>query len=62
VRAGAEINHELERQKRAYLLATDAAIRVNGAVAQAGDRVLVTGGGRLTIEALAATEVVLLEV
>lgn len=61
VEAGREVSYELAPDRRLYLLATDAAIEVNGVAAQQGDRVLVSGPGTMCVSASAATEVVLLE-
>jgi redox-sensitive bicupin YhaK (pirin superfamily) len=60
--ADRSVTLDLPAGRRAYLLATDAAIEVNGRPAQAGDRVLLEGLSQLEIRALGATEVVLLEV
>ena len=62
VEAGRQVCCDVPDGCRAYLLSTDAAIEVNGRRAEAGDRVLVNGSGRLEISASAATEIVLLEV
>jgi len=62
VEAGRRVSCELWPGRRAYLLATDASIEVNGSRARAGDRVLVKGARTIEVTASAATEVVLLEV
>jgi quercetin 2,3-dioxygenase len=62
VEAGQSVAFELAPGRRAYLLATDATIVVNGVTAQQGDRLLASGSGTLAISAAGATEVVLLEV
>ena len=58
--AGAGVTHET-RGRGCYVLSTDAAFEINGARAEAGDRVLVTGVGRLDMRALGATELVLVD-
>ncbi len=59
--AGRQVHHDLRLERRAYLLATDGAVSVNGSVAQRAERVLAVGPGRVSIEALATTDVVLLD-
>jgi quercetin 2,3-dioxygenase len=56
-----DLTFELAADRRAYLLAPDSAVDVNGALLAPGDRLLVSSGS-LAIRARAATEVVILEV
>jgi redox-sensitive bicupin YhaK (pirin superfamily) len=60
--AGTLVRHRLGDGRGAYLVSTDGAISVDGRTAGPGDRVLVTGAGTVAIGALAATEVVLLDI
>ncbi len=55
---GADVVHDLTR--RGYLISTAGAIDVNGVRAEAGERVLIGGPGRIAIRAVDATEIVLL--
>ena len=59
--AGAVVRRRLEAGRRAYLLAPDAAVSVNGARVGAGERVLAWGAGVLEVCAFGETEVLLLD-
>jgi quercetin 2,3-dioxygenase len=57
----ADVRYELDRNRRGYILAPSGAITVNGARAEAGDRVLATGPCEIVIHACEPTEVVILD-
>jgi redox-sensitive bicupin YhaK (pirin superfamily) len=60
--AGTCVTHELRAGRTAYVLGTDAAFEINGEPAQAGDRVIASGGaGTLELRALGETELVVLD-
>ena len=63
VRARAETrqSHELSAARCAYLLSHSAAMRVNGIRVEAGDRVIASGPGRVELEALGDTTLLLID-
>jgi redox-sensitive bicupin YhaK (pirin superfamily) len=59
--AGERVRYTLEAGRRGYVLSTRGAIVVEGTRAEPGDRVLLEGGGRVTIEAVDETCVLLID-
>ena len=53
--------HALAAGRRAYVMSTDADILVGGVPAEAGDRVLVQGGGDVEIEPAGPTDLLLID-
>jgi quercetin 2,3-dioxygenase len=61
VDAGETLNYELEAGHHAYLVTAKGRIRVNGVEAKARDGVAIKGEGMITIEALDAAELVMVD-
>jgi quercetin 2,3-dioxygenase len=58
---GATVHHVVAPGRRVYMLTTDGPIDVNGTAVNAGERVLASQKAALTIRALGATEVVIVD-
>jgi redox-sensitive bicupin YhaK (pirin superfamily) len=62
VDAGVAVLHRVGPGRRAYVIAPDAPVRVNGATLLPGERALVTGSGVVELVPEARSEVVVLDV